>query len=55
MKSLSAVSRIVFVFLLCSVASVAQIARPAVYIEPQNGFETYLAAAIPVLLLYIFE
>ena len=23
----------------------AQIARPTVYIEPQNGFETYLAAA----------
>src|SRR3989442_8243744 len=32
--------------LLCSVASLAQLARPAVYIEPQNGFETYLAAAI---------
>jgi hypothetical protein len=46
MKSLSAVSRIVFVFLLSSVASFAQLARPAVYIEPQNGFETYLAAAI---------
>jgi hypothetical protein len=32
--------------LLCSVASLAQLARPAVYIEPQNGFEMYLAAAI---------
>jgi hypothetical protein len=43
----SAVSRIVFASLLCLVqAGFAQIARPAVYIEPQNGFETYLAAAI---------
>lgn len=24
----------------------AELARPSVYIEPQNGFETYLAAAI---------
>src|SRR5690349_21009468 len=32
--------------LLCSVASLAQLARPTVYIEPQSGFETYLAAAI---------
>ncbi len=32
--------------LLCSVASLAQLGRPAVYIEPQNGFETYLTAAI---------
>jgi len=46
MKSLSAVSLIVFAFLLCSVASLAQLARPSVYVEPQNGFETYLAAAI---------
>lgn len=30
---------------ICGLAS-AQDARPAVYIEPQNGFETYLAAAI---------
>lgn len=29
-----------------SLSSVAQIARPSVYIEPQNGFETYVAAAI---------
>ncbi len=26
--------------------SFAQLARPAVYVEPQQGFETYLAAAI---------
>jgi len=32
--------------LLGSVASFAQLARPPVYIEPQNGFETYVAAAI---------
>src|SRR6266852_8518792 len=29
-----------------SLPSLAQIARPTVYIEPQNGFETYVAAAI---------
>ncbi len=38
--------KIVILVLLCSVAGLAQLARPAVYIEPQNGFETYLAAAI---------
>lgn len=27
-------------------ASFAQLARPSVYIEPQQGFETYLAAAM---------
>jgi hypothetical protein len=32
--------------LLSSVASFAQLNRPTVYIEAQNGFETYLAAAI---------
>ena len=37
---------ILLTLLLCSVAGFAQLARPAVYIEPQNGFETYLAAAI---------
>jgi hypothetical protein len=37
---------ILFTLLLCSVASLAQAARPTVYIEPQSGFETYLAAAI---------
>jgi hypothetical protein len=26
-------------------AAFAQLARPTIYIEPQNGFETYLAAA----------
>jgi hypothetical protein len=37
---------ILITLLLCSAASLAQLARPAVYIEPQNGFETYLTAAI---------
>jgi TolB-like protein len=37
---------LVFSVLLFSPVSSAQIARPALYIEPQNGFETYLAAAI---------
>ncbi len=37
---------LLFTLLLCSVASLAQLARPTVYIEAQNGFETYLAAAI---------
>jgi hypothetical protein len=32
--------------LLASMACVAQSNRPAVYLEPQNGFETYLAAAM---------
>lgn len=31
--------------LLFTSASLAQVARPTVYLEPQNGFETYLAAA----------
>jgi hypothetical protein len=31
--------------LLLTSAAFAQLARPKVYIEPQNGFETYLAAA----------
>jgi hypothetical protein len=39
-----------FLLLLVAVAaslpSLAQTARPSVYIEPQNGFETYVAAAI---------
>ena len=34
------------VLLLSSLPSVAQLSRPTVYIEPQNGFETYLGAAI---------
>jgi hypothetical protein len=33
------------VFVLFVSTAFAQIARPAVYIESQNGFETYLAAA----------
>lgn len=32
--------------LLFASASFAQLARPSVYIEPQQGFETYLAAAM---------
>jgi len=32
--------------LLLATSSFAQTARPSVYIEPQKGFETYLAAAI---------
>jgi len=32
--------------LLLGTSSLAQTARPSVYIEPQKGFETYLAAAI---------
>jgi hypothetical protein len=36
---------IVFVLFFASLSS-AQVSRPAVYIEPQAGFETYLAAAM---------
>jgi len=32
--------------LLASLPCLAQLTRPTVYIEPQNGFETYLAAAM---------
>src|SRR5437868_15144322 len=32
--------------LLVAPMSFAQAARPTVYIEPQNGFETYIAAAM---------
>ena len=32
--------------LLVSLPCLAQLSRPTVYIEPQNGFETYLAAAM---------
>src|SRR5579864_3472981 len=35
-----------FLTLFLAVSSFAQGARPAVYLEPQNGFETYLAAAM---------
>lgn len=41
MKKLS-----LFAVLLFSSLSFAQLARPTVYIEPQQGFETYLAAAM---------
>lgn len=34
-----------FVLLLFASVSFAQLSRPTVYIEPQNGFETYLSAA----------
>lgn len=34
-----------FILLIASVSS-AQLMRPTVYIEPQQGFETYIAAAI---------
>ena len=34
------------VIVAASLPSLAQVARPSVYIEPQNGFETYVAAAI---------
>lgn len=36
---------LLFVLFIAS-ASFAQLARPTVYIEPQQGFETYLAAAM---------
>jgi hypothetical protein len=32
--------------LLASLSCFGQMARPTVYLEPQQGFETYLAAAI---------
>ena len=34
------------IVLFLAVSCCAQLARPTVYIEPQNGFEAYLAAAI---------
>jgi hypothetical protein len=38
--------KLVLALVLCtSSLSLAQLSRPTVYIEPQNGFETYLAAA----------
>lgn len=37
---------VVVILLLCSVASLAQLVRPAVYIEAKDGFDTYVAAAI---------
>jgi hypothetical protein len=35
-----------FVLMFSSLLCFAQLPRPTVYIEPQQGFETYLAAAI---------
>jgi hypothetical protein len=46
MKRPFAVSLVGFGLFLSLVGSFAQNPRPAVYIQPQNGFETYLAAAI---------
>jgi len=43
MKKIFATTVIVW---LCSFAAVAQLARSTVYVEPQDGFETYLTAAI---------
>jgi TolB-like protein len=40
------ISTAVVAALLCSLAAFAQLSRPTVYVEPRNGFETYLAAAI---------
>src|SRR5216684_8945836 len=37
---------LLLVLVASSLPSLAQMARPTVYIEPQNGFETFLAAAI---------
>jgi len=36
---------LVFILFVTSL-SFGQLSRPSVYIEPQNGFETYLAAAL---------
>lgn len=35
-----------FALLLCAASGFTQLARPAVYIDAQDGFDTYLAAAI---------
>src|ERR1700686_2986817 len=37
---------LIITLLLSSAVSFAQLNRPSVYIETQNGFETYLAAAM---------
>ena len=37
---------VLFLFLTASVGSFAELSNPSVYIEAQNGFETYLAAAM---------
>ena len=44
-QSLGKKAVVSFVLLVAS-ASFAELARPTVYIEPQQGFETYLAAAM---------
>jgi hypothetical protein len=36
----------IFAFLFVSLSCLAQLSHPAVYLEPQGGFETYLAAAM---------
>ena len=36
----------VLLFAIVALPSLAQVARHSVYIEPENGFETYIAAAI---------
>lgn len=42
--TLAAATMAAFLFIVST--SFAQLARPTVYIEPQQGFETYLAAAM---------
>lgn len=37
---------LLLLFAAMSLPTLAQVARPSVYIEPQDGFETYIAAAI---------
>ena len=37
---------LLLIVLAAPLQCLAQVARPSVYIEPQNGFETYVAAAI---------
>ena len=36
---------VIALMLLLGSTAIAQVARPTIYIEPQNGFETYLEAA----------
>src|SRR5882757_10050023 len=37
---------VLLLFVAASLPSLAQVARHSVYVEPQGGFETYIAAAI---------
>ena len=37
---------VLLLFVVFASMSFAQLSRPSVYIEPQQGFETYLAAAM---------